>query len=92
MTTDITNEELLDLLKYEIKIDRHGTKSWYLDGECHRGNDMPAMEFADGSKFWYQHGEFHRGNNLPAIEYANGNKVWYEFNRYVKSYINPVLL
>jgi hypothetical protein len=37
------------------KIDREGTKRWWLNGKRHRV-DGPAIEYADGSKYWYFNG------------------------------------
>jgi hypothetical protein len=56
----MTNEELeqakaiMDILKYDIEIDRFGTKSYYQHGKRHR-DDGPAVECADGTKSYYQH-------------------------------------
>ena len=53
----------------------HGTKAWYVDGQCHR-TDGHAIETFNGSKFWYVDGKRHRIDG-PAIEYADGFKEWY---------------
>jgi hypothetical protein len=45
--------------------------------KCHRDNDLPAIESANGDKEWYVNGKLHRGNDLPAIELAYGGKAWY---------------
>jgi hypothetical protein len=61
-----------------MKTDYKGNKRWYnTNGELHRGNDFPAIEYANGEKHWYVNGELHRGNDLHASEYPNGAKFWY---------------
>ena len=37
-------------------IDANGTKYWYVNGKCHRDNDLPAIECADGNKGWCVNG------------------------------------
>jgi hypothetical protein len=65
-----------------MKTDKYGTKRWYnKNGQLHRDNDLPAVEWAYGDKTWYVNGKVHRGNDLPAIEYAHGTKVWYKYNK-----------
>ncbi len=59
----------------ELKIEKDGTKHWYLNGKLHR-EDGPAVENPDGIKLWYLKGELHREDS-PAVEYANGGKRWY---------------
>jgi len=61
--------------KPECKIDKHGTKYWYLNGKYHR-EDGPAIEFADGSKQWCLNNKRHREDG-PAIEHADGTKEWF---------------
>ena len=63
------------------KIDKYGTKRWYLNGKKHR-TDGPAIEWIDGNKVWYLNGELHRTDG-PAVENANGNKYWYLNNELV---------
>ena len=46
------------------------------DGELHRDNDLPAIEFANGTKVWYLNDKLHRSDG-PAIERADGTKFWY---------------
>ena len=58
----------------ECRVDKYGTKRWYLHGKCHR-EDGPAVEFADGSKSWYLNDQLHREDG-PAIEWADGTKQW----------------
>jgi hypothetical protein len=60
------------------KTDIHGTTTWYnANGDKHRDNDLPAIEYANGNKSWYVNGLRHRDRDLPAIEYANGDKWWF---------------
>jgi len=61
-----------------MEINCFGNKYWKLpNGDLHRDNDLPAVEWADGAKEWWLNGDLHRGNDLPAIEYKNGEKYWY---------------
>ncbi len=56
-----------------------------LFGKCHRGNDLPAIVYADRTQMWYQHGKIHRDNNLPAVIHNDGYQAWY---RHGKAYKN----
>ena len=60
---------------YTVKVDKDGTKRWYVDGKLHR-EDGPAIEWANSSKQWYRNGKLHREDG-PAIEWANGTRFWY---------------
>ena len=60
---------------YEVTVDDHGTKHWYLNDKLHR-EDGPAVEWASGAKEWYINGKLHREDG-PAMEWANGDKYWY---------------
>ena len=72
---NISNEELIDVLKTICVTDGAGSKCWYLNGQRHRV-DGPAIEYADGSKCWYLNNQLHRVDG-PAIEYADGAKKWF---------------
>jgi hypothetical protein len=52
--------------------------SWYVNGELHRDNGLPAIEWANGDKEWYVNGKCHRDGGLPAIIFSNGTKEWYQ--------------
>jgi len=67
------------MIEYTVKVYANGSKSWYLNGKCHR-EDGPAVEYANGSKFWYLNGKRHREDG-PAVEYAGGYKSWYLNNK-----------
>ena len=41
---------------------------WFVNGELHRDNNLPAIEYHCGSKRYYCHGKKHRTDG-PAIEY-----------------------
>ena len=62
--------------KSTCKVDQYGNKYWYLNGLCHRENDLPAVEGFNGTKEWFINGKLHRENDKPAIEYFNGDKYW----------------
>jgi hypothetical protein len=68
------------------RIDRNGTKTWYLNevypdgvssqaGILHR-EDGPAIEYASGTKAWYLNGVQHREDG-PAVESASGTRIWW---------------
>ena len=61
--------------KPECKIDKYGTKRWYLNGNLHR-EDGPAIEWITGTKYWCLNGKYHREDG-PAVEYESGSKFWY---------------
>lgn len=62
-----------------VEVLENGTKKYYCNGELHRDNDLPAIEYVDGTKCWYQNGKLHRDNNdLPVIENVYGEKFWYK--------------
>ena len=61
--------------KPEIRVDKYGTKEWYLNGELHR-EDGPAIEWASGTKEWYLKGKRHREDG-SAIEWSLGIKHWF---------------
>jgi hypothetical protein len=61
--------------KPECKIDKYGTKKWYLNGKYHRENG-PAIEHTNGHKSWYLNGKCHREDG-PAIECPDGTKYWF---------------
>ena len=88
----MSEQEVFDILKYRIEVDRDGTRRYYnTAGQYHR-DDGPAILWADGSKMWWQNEQLHRTDG-PAVEWADGRKRWYingeglsetEFNQRVK--------
>ena len=58
-----------------VKVDRNGTKIWYLGNKLHR-RDGPAVERVNGEKAWFFEGKRHRVDG-PAVEWADGIKEWY---------------
>jgi hypothetical protein len=62
-------------IEYTVKVFSDGSKSWYLNGKCHR-KDGPAVEASDGSKYWHLNGKLHREDG-PAIEVSNDSKSWW---------------
>ena len=63
-------------MKYETRIDKIGTKRYYLNDILHR-EDGPAIEYANGEKHWYKNGKLHRDDG-PAIKYVDEKKCWYQ--------------
>jgi hypothetical protein len=77
--------QLIDLINKPTEILSNGTKIWKnKEGELHRGNDKPAVEYSDGQKVWWINGKKHRENDKPAIEYADGRKQWYINDKFIK--------
>ena len=75
MNTKITNEELLEQLKYDITSNSQGT--WYkFNGQLHR-DEGPAVIYYNGKKEWYKHGKLHREDG-PAVEWKDGTQYWYK--------------
>lgn len=72
----MTNDELIELLKIRVEIDSDENKYWFRCGLKHR-DDGPAVEMTNGDKEWNQNGELHRDDG-PAVEMANGDKAWYQ--------------
>jgi len=72
---NISNEELIEVLKTICISKADGSKHWYLNNQRHR-IDGPAIEYADGTKSWYLNNQRHRVAG-PAIEMADGTKEWW---------------
>lgn len=70
------NNPIPKLRKQKPRIDKNGTKRWYLNRKLHR-EDGPAVEFKDGEKNWYINGKRHREDG-PAIIDKYGNKSWFQ--------------
>ena len=62
-------------MKYDIRIDEHGTKRYYINNVLYR-EDGPAIEYTNGDKHWFKNGMLHREDG-PAIELNNGNMAWF---------------
>ncbi len=45
-------------------------------GQLHRVDGLPAIEWSDGDKSWWINGLRHREDG-PAIEYKDGDKSWH---------------
>jgi antitoxin component YwqK of YwqJK toxin-antitoxin module len=77
--------QLLDMINKPTEVLSNGTKIWKnKEGEYHRGNDKPAIEWHDGAKHWYINGKLHRENDKPAIEWESGKKEWYINGKFIK--------
>jgi hypothetical protein len=67
------------------EIDSNGTKIWKnKEGQYHRLNDKPAVEYFGGGKEWWINGKRHRENDKPAVEWKNGEKEWYINDKFIK--------
>ena len=69
--------EVFDALRYRIKVDEYGTRTYYNSANQLHRTDGPAIEYADGSKSWYQNDQYHRVDG-PAIDWTCGRKEWYQ--------------
>ena len=87
----ISFEELNNLCKNAIFNVKTGNYYFDENGEYNRGNDLPAIEYANGDKYWYQNGKCHRENDLPAIENADGTKEWYKNGKLHRDYDLPAI-
>ena len=63
---------------------------WTKNGEKHRENDLPALEWKDNRE-WYYNGVLHRDNGLPAAIYPVCKK-WYRFGRLHRDNNLPAIL
>lgn len=61
--------------KQRPRIDKYGTKRWYLNRKLHRV-DGPAVEHPNQQE-WFLNGQRHREDG-PAIIDNQGNKWWYQ--------------
>ena len=69
-------QETFDALKYNIVVDRSGTRLYFAQGgQLHR-DEGPAIEYVSGSKEWYQNGVRHRENG-PAVIWKDGCLEWW---------------
>ena len=66
------------------EVDDEGTVWYYLDGELHRENDKPAVEYPYGTKEWWYKGQLHRENDKPAVEWSDGMKEWWLNDKRIK--------
>jgi hypothetical protein len=73
----MSEEEVFDSLKYRIVRGGFSTIYYNSDNEMHRGNDLPAIIWANGSQEWYVNGVRHRDNDLPTVIWADGSTLWY---------------
>lgn len=58
---------------------------YYVNGELHRDDDKPAIEYDNGDMEWwcYKKGR-HRENGQPAVVRKNGNNEWWIDGKRVK--------
>ena len=78
--------------KYTTEIDKLGTKRWYKNGELHRDDDLPAIEWNNGTKVWCRNGVKHRDGDLPAVEHTDGTKVWLKYGKRHRDGDNPAVI
>ena len=62
--------------EYKVKVFEDKTEWRNLNGQLHREDNAPAIEYNNGDNEWYQNGKRHR-ENAPAIDYINGDKHWF---------------
>ena len=61
-------------------VDARGNRAYYLNGQYHREDGLPAIEFADGSKAYCLNGKWHREDG-PAVERADGSKYYWLYGK-----------
>jgi hypothetical protein len=77
-------KRVLDELK-PTEIDEVGTKYWKnKEGQAHRLNDKPAIEWADGKKDWYINGKFIK-QNYDSNETVYNNKFFDIYGNEIKT-------
>jgi hypothetical protein len=54
----------------------NGDEEYWVEGECHRDDDLPALIGADGYIQYHQHNELHRLGG-PSIIHADGSEEWW---------------
>jgi hypothetical protein len=69
--TEISNDELLELLTLTVTKSDDATVYTNASGQCHRIHG-PAVIYADGTQMWYRHGNLHRDNG-PAVLWNKGS-------------------
>ena len=47
-------------------------------GQRHRGDDRPAVIWANVGQVWFVRGDCHRSGDRPAVVRANGDQEWFE--------------
>jgi hypothetical protein len=78
-------KRVLENLDKPTEVDEYGNKFWKnKEGQLHRRNDKPAVEYSDGTKHWYINGKIHRENDKPAVEHSDGKKAWYINGKFIK--------
>jgi hypothetical protein len=51
-------------------------RTWHLNGQVHRAEDLPAVIADNGDKEWFKLGVGHRDDDKPFMECANGDILW----------------
>jgi hypothetical protein len=54
-----------------------GGREWTRNGELHRDDDLPAVDYGD-YKAWYQCGKKHRDGDKPAATWDDQPYEWYQ--------------
>lgn len=49
---------------------------WYVNGQRHREDDLPAYEHPNGTRHWYRRGKLHREHG-SAVILADGTEYWF---------------
>jgi len=57
-------------------INENGTREWYRNGNRHRENDLPEIEYFEGSKEWYKYNLLHRENKRAFIYKSGYEESW----------------
>jgi len=71
-------------------------KEWWVEGERHRDDDLPAIEYYDNGRIirkeWWLEGKRHRDDDLPATESATTCEWWKDGERHRKDNLPSVII
>jgi len=68
--------EIKEYKDYEVGGQNIEQRVWLLNGNIHREDGLPAIEYNDGTKEWWVNDSRHREDG-PAIVHSNGTRSWW---------------
>lgn len=74
---EIVGDEFKKVLTGNTSNDKWPGSRWYVEGNLHREEDLPARISPNGSQYWYCNGKLHRVGNMPAVISFDGIKEWW---------------
>jgi hypothetical protein len=78
----ISNDDLMDLLKYDVVVDEYGTTKYFNSKKQLHRDEGPALIFNNGIEAWFQNGLQHRYDG-PAETHPDGTQRWYIHGQFV---------